>query len=42
MSYFDSSRKNLTDVSKWKPVMEMHVITKYTNLHAYRFFFLNG
>jgi len=34
MNYFDSSRKNLIYVLKWKSVMEMHVITKYTNLHV--------
>ena len=35
MNYFDSSRKNLTYTFKWKSViMEMHVITKSTNLHV--------
>ena len=35
MKYFDSSRKNPTYILKWKSVMEMHVITKSTNLHVY-------
>ena len=37
MNYFDSSRKNLTynQYFEWKSViMEMHVITKSTNLHV--------
>jgi hypothetical protein len=32
--YFDSSRKNLSYFFKQKSVMEMHVITKSTNLDA--------
>ena len=35
INYFDSSRENLTYLSKWKSVMEMHVITKSTNPHGY-------
>ena len=35
MNYFDSSRKNLTYILKWKSVMEMHVITQSTNLDVY-------
>ena len=38
MNYFDSSRKNLTYMLKWKSVMEMHAITKSTNLHVYSSF----
>ena len=30
INYFDSRRKNLTYILKWKSVMEMHVITKAT------------
>ena len=39
INYFDSSRENLTYLSKWKSVMEMHVITKSTNLHVYSWIF---
>ena len=35
MNYFDSSRKNLTYFFKWKLVMEMHVLTKSTNLFQF-------
>jgi hypothetical protein len=39
MNYFDSSRKNLTYILKWKSViMEMHVITQSTNLNVYSWF----
>jgi hypothetical protein len=40
MNYFDSSRKNLSYIYfEWKSViMEMHVITKSTNLHVYSSF----
>jgi hypothetical protein len=38
MNYFDCSRKNITYFFKWKSVMEMHVITKPTNLRAYSCF----
>ena len=38
INYFDSSNKNLTFFLKWKSVMEMHVITKSTNLHVYSCF----
>ena len=38
INYFDSSRKNLT-YFEWKSViMEMHVITKSTNLDVYSSF----
>ena len=41
MNYFDSSRRNLTynRYVEWKSViMEMHVITKFTNIHVYSSF----
>jgi hypothetical protein len=39
MNYFDSSRKNLTYIFEWKSVIiEMHVITRSTNLHVYSSF----
>ena len=38
MNYFNSSRKSLTYFFKWKSVMEMHFITKFTNLHVYSCF----
>ena len=38
-NYIDSSiKRNLTNFFKWKSVMEMHVITKSTNLHDYSCF----
>jgi hypothetical protein len=40
MNYFDSKRKNPTDVLKQKSVMERHVITKSTNIHDYSCFCL--
>jgi len=30
--------KNITCILKWKSVMEMNVLTKSTNLHAYGWF----
>ena len=42
MNYFDSSWNNLTYILKWKSVMEMHVITKSTNLHVYSCFPMNN
>jgi uncharacterized radical SAM superfamily Fe-S cluster-containing enzyme len=39
MYYIDSSRKNVTYILKWKSIIEMHVITKSTNLHVYNCFF---
>ena len=33
-NYFDSCRKNVIYILKWKSVMEMHVITKSNNLHV--------
>ena len=35
MNYFDSIRKHLAHFFKYKSVMEIHVITKSTNLHVY-------
>ena len=38
-NYFDSSRKRSNLYFEWKSViMEMHVITKFTNLHVYSSF----
>ena len=39
MNYFDSSRKKSNIYFEWKSViMEMHVITKFTNLLVYSSF----
>jgi hypothetical protein len=40
MNYFDSSKKNLTYFFKWKSVMEMHLITKFTNHFVFMLFFV--
>ena len=41
MDYFDSRRKNLTYILKWKSVMEMHVITKATKPSCLQLLFLH-
>ena len=38
MNYFDSNRRNLSYFFKWKSEMEIHVIAKTANLHAYSCF----
>ena len=38
INYFDSSREILSYFLKWKSVMEMHVIIKFTNFPAYSCF----
>jgi len=38
MNYFVSSRNNLAYILKWESVMQMHAITKSTNLHVYSCF----
>jgi hypothetical protein len=35
MNYLDFSRKILSNMLKWKSEMEMHFLTKSTNLHVY-------
>jgi hypothetical protein len=42
MNYFDSNRKNPTNFSKWKSVMKIHVIAKFTLIGKIQLIFLSG
>ena len=39
VKYFDSNTEKITLKKKWKSVMEMHVITRSTNLHVQLLYF---